>query len=141
MHVTRRQFLQYCTTSAPALGLSPTDLLKPEKARAEQNDCFHPSALFPPNSACGYLLFFPLHQTRTPETPKMMQIPIKAFSYLESGLSPVSPRCSFACNTSASLTGTLTSSRCPISSSTTTFQSPGASGKKQNRPFLSVLPD
>jgi hydrogenase small subunit len=34
MNITRRQFLQYCTASAAALGLSQTDLLKLEKALA-----------------------------------------------------------------------------------------------------------
>ncbi len=33
-NITRRQFLQYCTASAAALGLSQTDLLKLEKAMA-----------------------------------------------------------------------------------------------------------
>jgi hydrogenase small subunit len=33
-NITRRQFLQYCTASAAALGLSQTDLLKLEKALA-----------------------------------------------------------------------------------------------------------
>ncbi len=34
MKITRRQFLQYCTASAAALGLSQTDLLELEKALA-----------------------------------------------------------------------------------------------------------
>jgi hypothetical protein len=34
MNITRRQFMQYCTASAAALGLSQLDLLKIEKALA-----------------------------------------------------------------------------------------------------------
>ncbi len=43
-NITRRQFLQYCTASAAALGLSQTDLLKLEKAlAAPQKACTQPS--------------------------------------------------------------------------------------------------
>lgn len=42
--ITRRQFLQYCTASAAALGLSQVDLLKLEKALATPNtSCTQPS--------------------------------------------------------------------------------------------------
>jgi Ni,Fe-hydrogenase I small subunit len=44
LNITRRQFLQYCTASAAALGLSQTDLLKLEKALATpQTGCGSPS--------------------------------------------------------------------------------------------------
>jgi len=39
MKITRRQFLQYCTASAAALGLSQMDLLKLEKALADVPPC------------------------------------------------------------------------------------------------------
>ena len=43
-NITRRQFLQYCTASAAALGLSQTDLLKLEQALATpQTGCTGPS--------------------------------------------------------------------------------------------------
>ena len=43
-NITRRQFLQYCTASAAALGLSQTDLLKLEKALATPStNCGSPS--------------------------------------------------------------------------------------------------
>ena len=43
-NITRRQFLQYCTASAAALGLSQTDLLKLEKALATpQQPAIQPS--------------------------------------------------------------------------------------------------
>jgi hydrogenase small subunit len=43
-NITRRQFLQYCTASAAALGLSQTDLLKLEKAMATpQTGCSSPT--------------------------------------------------------------------------------------------------
>gem|GEM_PF-6425672 len=45
LNITRRQFLQYCTASAAALGLSQTDLLKLGKALATpQAGCTSPNA-------------------------------------------------------------------------------------------------
>lgn len=42
--ITRREFLQYCTASAAALGLSQTDLLKLERALATPNTgCSYPT--------------------------------------------------------------------------------------------------
>jgi len=48
---TRRQFLQYCTTPAAALGLSQTDLLKSDKAPAAAGGFWCKSPLFPPDFA------------------------------------------------------------------------------------------
>ena len=56
-NITRRQFLQYCTASAAALGLSQTDLLKLEKAlAAPQLDPEHkysPSVIWLSGQACS----------------------------------------------------------------------------------------
>lgn len=56
MKITRRQFLQYCTASAVALGLSQTDLLKLEKALATpQTGCGSPtpSVIWMTGQACS----------------------------------------------------------------------------------------
>lgn len=56
MKITRRQFLQYCTASAVALGLSQTDLLKLEKALAiPQTGCTSPtpSVIWMTGQACS----------------------------------------------------------------------------------------
>lgn len=55
-NITRRQFLQYCTASAAALGLSQTDLLKLEKAMATpQTGCSSPtpSVIWMTGQACS----------------------------------------------------------------------------------------
>lgn len=55
-NITRRQFLQYCTASAAALGLSQTDLLKLEKALATpQTSCSSPtpSVIWMTGQACS----------------------------------------------------------------------------------------
>lgn len=85
--------------------------------------------------------FFHFEQEKIPNTPKMMQIPIKAFSYREQPAFPLPPASWSSFQTKSLFTGTSISRRCPISSSTTTSHSPLTSGKKQNRPFLSVRPD
>ena len=54
--ITRRQFVQYCTASAAALGLSQIDLLKLEKAMATpQTGCGHPtpSVIWMTGQACS----------------------------------------------------------------------------------------
>jgi hydrogenase small subunit len=55
-NITRRQFLQYCTASAAALGLSQMDLLKLEKALATpQTGCsaLSPSVIWLTGQACS----------------------------------------------------------------------------------------
>ena len=57
MNITRRQFLQYCTASAAALGLSQTDLLKLDKALAATvcgcNDHGAPHVIWFQGQSCG----------------------------------------------------------------------------------------
>jgi len=56
MNITRRQFLQYCTASAAALGLSQLDLLKLEKALAAYGDpnCYGaPHVIWFQGQSCG----------------------------------------------------------------------------------------
>lgn len=57
MNITRRQFLQYCTASAAALGLSQLDLLKLEKALGAtvcgSNDHGAPHVIWFQGQSCG----------------------------------------------------------------------------------------
>ena len=66
---TRRQFLQYCTASAPALALSQTDLLKSEKVRAQNNivcmrQPYSPQTLHPGDTWHTRVLWPKPHQGR-----------------------------------------------------------------------------
>ena len=69
MKITRRQFLQYCTASAAALGLSQTDLLKLEKALgAEVGGCEDygvPRVIWMQGQSCGGCTLSILNRMRT----------------------------------------------------------------------------
>ena len=73
MKITRRQFLQYCTASAAALGLSQTDLLKLEKALAANTcgceDYGVPHVIWMQGQSCGGCTLSILNRMRTDSDP------------------------------------------------------------------------
>jgi hydrogenase small subunit len=67
MNITRRQFLQYCTASAAALGLSQMDLFKLEKALAAHGDpnCYGaPHVIWFQGQSCGGCTYSILNRMR-----------------------------------------------------------------------------
>lgn len=76
MKITRRQFLQYCTASAAALGLSQLDLLKLEKALAANvcgcEDYGVPHVIWMQGQSCGGCTLSILNRMRTDYPPALL---------------------------------------------------------------------
>jgi hydrogenase small subunit len=74
MKITRRQFLQYCTASAAALGLSQLDLLKLEKALAANvcgcEDFDVPHVIWMQGQSCGGCTLSILNRIRQTTHPR-----------------------------------------------------------------------
>jgi len=79
MKITRRQFLQYCTASAAALGLSQLDLLKLEKALAANvcgcEDYGVPHVIWMQGQSCGGCTLSILNRMRTDYPPALLSGP------------------------------------------------------------------
>ncbi|MBN1841276.1 MAG: twin-arginine translocation signal domain-containing protein [Deltaproteobacteria bacterium] len=76
MKITRRQFLQYCTASAAALGLSQLDLLKLEKALAANvcgcEDFEVPHVIWMQGQSCGGCTLSILNRMQTDYPPALL---------------------------------------------------------------------
>lgn len=76
MKITRRQFLQYCTASAAALGLSQMDLLKLEKALAANvcgcEDFGVPHVIWMQGQSCGGCTLSILNRMQTDYPPALL---------------------------------------------------------------------
>jgi hydrogenase small subunit len=76
MKITRRQFLQYCTASAAALGLSQMDLLKLEKALAADvcgcEDYGVPHVIWMQGQSCGGCTLSILNRMMTKYPPELL---------------------------------------------------------------------
>jgi hydrogenase small subunit len=76
MKITRRQFLQYCTASAAALGLSQLDLLKLERALAANvcgcEDYGVPHVIWMQGQSCGGCTLSILNRMQTDYPPALL---------------------------------------------------------------------